>query len=121
MCFFFQEPLVIIAFLDESYNTRNFPISSVGFDCLLTSKIQNYFHYVILISSETFFSIFMQVFQRVAPSAKLKTFKDSIRLFMHHFLAKGLSKESENSEQKQLLKKRLKTVDGILTSSIFED
>lgn len=59
----------------------------------------------------------MQVFNRVAPSFKLKAFKDSLRLFLHHFLLKGSDKSSVPEEQLQLLQQRIKMADRMLDTS----
>lgn len=58
-----------------------------------------------------------QVFKRIAPSMKLNNFKDSIRLFMHHFLLKGTNTNEIPKEQLQLLKKRITLVDKTLSFS----
>lgn len=59
----------------------------------------------------------MQVFQRIAPSAKLKAFKDSIRLFMHHFLLKGSVKNGVAEDKLDLLRERIKIADKHLDLS----
>ncbi|XP_055593281.1 nucleolar MIF4G domain-containing protein 1 homolog [Uranotaenia lowii] len=58
----------------------------------------------------------LQVFNRVAPSFKLKGFKDSLRLFLHHFLLKGSSK-TEESEELRLLQERIRMADRMLDTS----
>lgn len=59
------------------------------------------------------------MFQRIAPSPKLKAFKDCVRLFMHHFLLKGGAKNGVAANQMNLLKQRVKLVDKLFeTSSI---
>ena len=55
--------------------------------------------------------VFQQVFNRVSPSLKLKGFKDSLRLFLHHFLLKSNGKGSIPEGQLELLKQRIKEVD----------
>lgn len=55
-----------------------------------------------------------QVFERIAPSAKLKAFKDSFRLFMHHFLLKGGTKSGVSDEQMKLLRTRIGIADKAL-------
>lgn len=57
------------------------------------------------------------MFQRIAPSEKLKAFKDSIRLFMHHFLIKGGAKNGVAAEQMDLLKQRVRLADKSLDTS----
>ena len=61
----------------------------------------------------------LQVFSRISASFKLKAFKDGIRLFMHHFLARGSSSANSNSlpeEQVQLLQERIKQADELLAT-----
>ncbi|XP_058064783.1 nucleolar MIF4G domain-containing protein 1 homolog isoform X2 [Anopheles bellator] len=57
------------------------------------------------------------VFSRITASYKLKAFKDSLRLFMHHFLARG-SQTNQKLPQEQLLllQNRIKEADHLLTS-----
>lgn len=55
-----------------------------------------------------------QVFERIAPSAKLKAFKDSLRLFMHHFLLKGCTKSGVTDDQMKLLRARIAIADKAL-------
>lgn len=59
----------------------------------------------------------LQVFNRIAPSFKLKGFKDSLRLFLHHFLLKGSDKSSVPEEQLQLLQQRIRMADRMLDTS----
>jgi nucleolar MIF4G domain-containing protein 1 len=58
-----------------------------------------------------------QVFERIAPSFKLNTFKDSVRLFLHHFLLKDTKQGSISDEQMKLLKKRVQIADKSLATS----
>lgn len=44
---------------------------------------------------------------RIAPSNKLNNFKDSIKLFLQHFLLKGASKSRVAEEEIGILKKRI--------------
>lgn len=44
----------------------------------------------------------------------MKSFKESIRLFMHHFLLKGGSKSGVAEDQMELLKKRIDIADKAL-------
>lgn len=44
---------------------------------------------------------------RIAPSNKLNNFKDSIKLFLQHFLLKGASKSGVAEEEIGILKKRI--------------
>lgn len=55
-----------------------------------------------------------QTFERIALNAKLKGFKDSIRLFMHHFLIKGGSKSGIADDQMTMLKQRIRIADKTL-------
>lgn len=55
-----------------------------------------------------------QVFERIAPSAQLKAFKDSLRLFMHHFLMQGGSKSGVADDQMKLLRARIGIADKAL-------
>ncbi|KAG4076750.1 hypothetical protein HA402_002037 [Bradysia odoriphaga] len=55
-----------------------------------------------------------QVFHRIAPSVKLKSFKESIRLFMQHFLLKGGRKSGVTEDKMELLKKRIDIADRAL-------
>ncbi|XP_055631862.1 nucleolar MIF4G domain-containing protein 1 homolog [Toxorhynchites rutilus septentrionalis] len=59
----------------------------------------------------------LQVFNRIAPSLKLKEFKDSLRLFLHHFLLKGSDKSNVPEEQLQLLQQRIKMAEHMLHTS----
>ncbi|XP_052902558.1 nucleolar MIF4G domain-containing protein 1 homolog [Anopheles moucheti] len=59
----------------------------------------------------------LQVFSRISASNKLKSFKDGIRLFMHHFLARGsISHGQLPDEQVQLLQQRIKQADELLST-----
>ncbi|XP_067642853.1 nucleolar MIF4G domain-containing protein 1 homolog [Eurosta solidaginis] len=55
-----------------------------------------------------------QAFERVAKNSKLAQFKNSVRLFIQHFLLQQESKLKLNEEQLDLLKKRADYVDNIL-------
>ncbi|XP_038110578.1 nucleolar MIF4G domain-containing protein 1 homolog isoform X2 [Culex quinquefasciatus] len=59
----------------------------------------------------------LQVFNRIAPSFKLKSFKDSLRLFLHHFLLKGSDRSGVPEEQMQLLNQRIKMAERMLDTS----
>lgn len=65
----------------------------------------------LLMGTET---VCRQVFERIAPSAQLKAFKDSLRLFMHHFLLKGGSKSGITDDQMTLLRQRIRLADKAL-------
>lgn len=55
------------------------------------------------------------VFEKVAQSDKLKMFKESLRLFIHHFLLKNLKTDKVPEENKNLLKVRSEIVEKMLT------
>lgn len=59
-----------------------------------------------------------QVFQRIVSSAQLKPFKESLRLFMHHFMLKdGANRASVGESKMTLLKDRIKMADKFLDTS----
>uniref|UniRef100_A0A182MKL4 MI domain-containing protein n=1 Tax=Anopheles culicifacies TaxID=139723 RepID=A0A182MKL4_9DIPT len=59
----------------------------------------------------------LQVFSRISASNKLKSFKDGVRLFMHHFLARGSASHSQLAEERvQLLQQRIKQADELLST-----
>uniref|UniRef100_A0A182P0R2 MI domain-containing protein n=1 Tax=Anopheles epiroticus TaxID=199890 RepID=A0A182P0R2_9DIPT len=59
----------------------------------------------------------LQVFSRISASLKLKAFKDGIRLFMHHFLARGSTSHGKLLEdQVRLLQERIKQADELLST-----
>nr|CAI5862980.1 unnamed protein product [Callosobruchus analis] len=53
----------------------------------------------------------LQVFMKVSKSDKLKMFRESLRLFIHHFLLKNLKSDSIPEDQKVLLERRARTVE----------
>nr|CAI5818814.1 unnamed protein product [Callosobruchus analis] len=57
----------------------------------------------------------LQVFMKVSKSDKLKMFRESLRLFIHHFLLKNLKSDSIPEDQKVLLERRARTVEKILS------
>ncbi|EFN71840.1 Nucleolar MIF4G domain-containing protein 1 [Camponotus floridanus] len=58
----------------------------------------------------------LDVFGRISLSPKLQTFRESLRLFINHFLVKNID-ATENMQQKsELLKKRAEIVDKILST-----
>lgn len=59
-------------------------------------------------------AVCQQVFGRIAPSAKLKAFKDSLRLFLHHFLLQGGAKSGVPAEKMELLRARIRLADKAL-------
>ncbi|CAH0564818.1 unnamed protein product [Brassicogethes aeneus] len=54
------------------------------------------------------------VFEKVAQSEKLKMFRESLRLFIHHFLLRNLKADTIGEVQKSLLESRAKMVEKIL-------
>ncbi|XP_030758082.1 nucleolar MIF4G domain-containing protein 1 homolog [Sitophilus oryzae] len=54
------------------------------------------------------------VFDKVARSDKLKMFRESLRLFIHHFLLKNLKSEAVPEDQRKELQQRCKMVEKIL-------
>lgn len=60
----------------------------------------------------------LQVFQRIVSGAQLKPFKESLRLFMHHFMLKdGANRASVGEGKMALLKDRIKMADKFLDTS----
>lgn len=59
------------------------------------------------------------VFSKIALSDKLKMFRDSLRLFIHHFLLRNLKGDVLSDDQKQHLETRSKMVEQILTTKEF--
>ncbi|KAK9883543.1 hypothetical protein WA026_001718 [Henosepilachna vigintioctopunctata] len=55
-----------------------------------------------------------QVFENVAQSDKLKMFRESIRLFIHHFMLKNINSEQIDEKQSALLQTRAKIIDKLL-------
>lgn len=53
-----------------------------------------------------------QAFERIAKNSKLNQFKQSIRLFMQHFMLEKLEEHEE--QQQELLKKRIEHLDKLL-------
>lgn len=64
---------------------------------------------LILSSDET---KLYQAFERIAKNSKLNQFKQSIRLFMQHFMLEKLEEHEE--QQQELLKKRIDHLDKLL-------
>lgn len=60
---------------------------------------------------------FHQIFERIAPSLKLKTFKDQLRVFLKVFLINDNFKVSENQSQK--LEERMRLADKFLMTKHF--
>ncbi|XP_030570853.1 nucleolar MIF4G domain-containing protein 1 homolog [Drosophila novamexicana] len=64
----------------------------------------------LLLSNEE--SQLYQAFERIAKNSKLQQFKQSIRLFMQHFMLEKLEEHKE--EQQQLLRQRIEHLDKLL-------
>lgn len=62
----------------------------------------------------------LTVFSRVATSPKLKMFRDSLRLFIHHFLLKNLKEGIIEEDKKELLTTRAQMVEKALISSDYK-
>ncbi|CAO1355628.1 unnamed protein product [Diamesa serratosioi] len=62
---------------------------------------------------------FHQVFDRIAPSVKLSSFKDQLRLFMKVFLMKDDKKINVSEEQLNMLKNRMQLADKFLMVKHF--
>ncbi|XP_059619832.1 nucleolar MIF4G domain-containing protein 1 homolog [Phlebotomus argentipes] len=58
-----------------------------------------------------------KVFDKIAPSAKLKSFKVSLKLFLQHFLVKKANKLDLPEDQLQTMMKRIAIADESLSSS----
>ncbi|CAG9862756.1 unnamed protein product [Phyllotreta striolata] len=58
----------------------------------------------------------LSVFARVAHSEKLKLFRESLRLFIHHFLLRNLNTDKIPEDEKSLIESRVKIVENVLTS-----
>lgn len=58
----------------------------------------------------------LEVFGRVSLSPKLQTFRESLRLFINHFLVKNMCSTENNAlkEQGALLKRRAELIDKLL-------
>lgn len=78
-----------------------------------TGMFSSFFKFVKIIADSKIL-FFFQVFARIAPSLKLKTFKDSLRLFMHHFLIAGAKKSGIDDDRLVLLRKRIQIADKSL-------
>ncbi|XP_050466071.1 nucleolar MIF4G domain-containing protein 1 homolog [Cataglyphis hispanica] len=58
----------------------------------------------------------LEVFGRISLSPKLQTFRESLRLFINHFLIKNIDANENMQKQSDLLKKRAEWVDKILST-----
>ncbi|XP_063699856.1 nucleolar MIF4G domain-containing protein 1 homolog [Culicoides brevitarsis] len=61
--------------------------------------------------------VFQNVFSKVALSKKLSSFKDSMKLFIHHFLLAQSNVKKLDEETQTLLKQRIAMVDQMFQSS----
>lgn len=57
----------------------------------------------------------LAVFQKITVTPKLKMFRESLRLFIHHFLLRNLSTAELSEESKNLLTSRAKLIDQALS------
>lgn len=57
----------------------------------------------------------LEVFGRISLSPKLQTFRESLRLFINHFLVKNIGAVENLQKQSELLNKRAEWVDKILS------
>lgn len=76
-------------------------------------------NFSIEIKSKEFILSFYQVFDRIAPSVKLSSFKDQLRLFMKVFLMKDDKKINVSEEQLSMLKNRMQLADKFLMVKHF--
>ncbi|KAL0107545.1 hypothetical protein PUN28_014692 [Cardiocondyla obscurior] len=58
----------------------------------------------------------LEVFGRISLSPKLQTFRESLRLFINHFLVKNICASENLQEHSELLKKRAELVDKLLST-----
>lgn len=58
----------------------------------------------------------LEVFSRISLSPKLQTFRESLRLFINHFLVKNIDATENMQKQSELLKKRAEWVDKMLST-----
>lgn len=68
-----------------------------------------------------------ETFEKIAFSDKLKMFRESLKLFIHHFLLRNLKSENIAEEKKLLIMDRAKIVEKVLSgkervkSGIYND
>jgi len=58
----------------------------------------------------------LEVFSKISLSPKLQTFRESLRLFINHFLIKNICAAENLQEHNELLKKRVEWVDKLLST-----
>lgn len=58
----------------------------------------------------------IEVFERISLSPKLQTFRESLRLFINHFLVKNIRAAENLQKESMLLQKRAELVDKILST-----
>ncbi|CAH1116121.1 unnamed protein product [Phaedon cochleariae] len=61
----------------------------------------------------------LSIFSKVSQSDKLKLFRESLRLFIHHFLLSNLKSDKIPEDHKELLESRAKIVERVLISKDF--
>lgn len=109
--FFLQQPFKCSLFAKCHSNHVNYVFAIAGLLCF-------FFNHVFHFSFSLF--IFHQVFQRVSANKQLKVFKDSLRLFMHHFLIKSGQKNGVPTEHLDLVQERVLLIDKHLNTSIIQ-
>lgn len=58
----------------------------------------------------------LEVFGRISLSSKLQTFRESLRLFINHFLIKNICATENMQERNTLLQKRAEWIDKVLSA-----
>lgn len=58
----------------------------------------------------------LAVFEKVALSDKLKMFRESLRLFIHHFLLRNLKEGTVATNMKDLLETRAQMIEKLLNT-----
>lgn len=69
---------------------------------------------LLLVAKE---DVFMNIFSKIALSKKLSSFKDSIKLFMYHFLLSQSNLKKLEEEEAHLLKHRVELIDKMFEST----
>lgn len=58
----------------------------------------------------------LAVFEKIAIADKLKMFKESLRLFIHHFVLRNLKEGTVAEDKKHLLESRAQMVEKLLNA-----
>ena len=61
--------------------------------------------------------VITDVFSRIAPFPKLKILRESLKLFMNHFLLKSKTKELKDKESIDSLKEKIKLAENCMGST----